>query len=204
MREIQFKVALAVLLLMSAGIRLYYQRGRREFEKVVIKHERREKFLVSLFALGLIPILFYVLTFWLDPFSLPLPSGFRWIGTELIFAGNLLFIWSHRALGSNWSPFLEIRKGHTLVIDGPYKFIRHPMYAAIFLIEIGISLLSANWIVALSYMLPATSLYLIRISDEEKMMTELFGDKYIEYMRNTGRLIPKWNLLRLISKGLRI
>ncbi len=191
MHEAQFKIALAVLLLMSAGIRLYYQRGRREFEKVVTKHERREKFLVSLFALGLIPILFYVLTFWLDPFSLPLPSGFRWLGAGLIFAGNLLFIWSHRALGRNWTPFLEIRKGHTLVIDGPYKFIRHPMYVAFFLIGIGVSLLSANWIVALSYMLPMINMYLFRISDEEKMMIEQFGGKYKEYMRMTGRLIPK-------------
>lgn len=192
MREIEFKIALAVLLLMSAGVRLYYQRGRRDFEKVVVKHERREKLLIALFALGLIPILFYVLTFWLDPFSLPIPPSFRWLGAGLIFVGNLLFIWSHRALGRNWTPFLEIRKGHTLVTNGPYRFVRHPMYAAIFLIGIGISVLSANWIVALSYMLPATSMYLIRISDEEKMMTERFGDKYIEYMRNTGRLIPKW------------
>ena len=52
-------------------------------------------------------------------------------------------------------------------------------YAAIFLIGAGISLLSANLIVALSYMLPAITLYLVRISDEEKMMIEQFGDEYI-------------------------
>jgi protein-S-isoprenylcysteine O-methyltransferase Ste14 len=65
------------------------------------------------------------------------------------------------------------------------------MYAAIFLIGIGASLLSANWIVALSYMLPVTCMYLVRVSDEEKMMIEQFGDEYREYMRRTGRLIPK-------------
>ena len=195
MHEIQFKVALAVLLSMVAGVRLYYQRGRREFERIVIKHERREKFLIALFGLGLIPIFFYLLTTLIDTFRLPFPAGVRWLGAGLIFVGNLLFIWSHRALGSNWSPLLEIRKGHTLVIEGPYKFIRHPMYAAIFLIGTGVSLLSANWIVALSYMLPAISLYLVRISDEEKMMIEWFGDEYQEYMRMTGRLIPKLSIL---------
>ena len=73
------------------------------------------------------------------------------------------------------------------------------MYASIFLIGIGVSFLSANWIVALSYMLPAISLYLVRVSDEEKMMTEQFGDEYREYMRRTRRLIPK--LSTLINKN---
>lgn len=194
MHEIQFKLIMAALLLMSTGIRLYYQGNREGFETAVIKHERREKFLIALFGLGLNPIIFYLFTSRLKPFSFSLPTRVRWLGAGMIFAGNLLFIWSHRALGMNWTPFLEIRKGHTLVKNGPYKFIRHPMYAAIFLIGIGISFLSANWIVALSYILPAITLYLIRISDEEKMMIEQFGNEYREYMRNTGRLIPKWNV----------
>lgn len=191
MHEIQFKLILAVLLLMSTDIRLYYQRNRRGFKTAVIKHKRREKYLIALFGLGLIPIIFYLLTSRLKPFSFSLPARVRWLGAGLIFAGNLLFIWSHRALGRNWSPLLEIRRGHTLITEGPYRFIRHPMYAAIFLIGIGVSLLSANWIVALSYMLPMTNMYLVRISDEEKMMAEQFGNEYKEYMRNTGRLIPK-------------
>lgn len=74
------------------------------------------------------------------------------------------------------------------------------MYAAIFLTGIGVSLLSANWIVALSYMLPAISLYLIRISDEEKMMIEQFGDDYREYMESTRRLIPKLSILMAYYK----
>lgn len=196
MKEIKFKLVLAVLLLMSAGIRLYYQRNRRGFETVVTKHERREKFLITMFGLGLIPIIFYLLTSRLKSFSFCLPAQVRWLGAGLIFAGNLLFIWSHRALGRNWTPFLKIRKGHTLVTNGPYRFVRHPMYVAIFLIGIGLSLLSANLVIALSYMLPMTNMYLFRISDEEKMMAEHFGDEYRKYVQNTGRLIPKLRILR--------
>jgi len=189
--EAQFKLALVALLLGDAGVRLYYQRGRRGFKRAVVKHERREKFLYYLVGMGLIPIFFYLLTSWIDTFRLPFPAGIRWLGAGLIFAGDLLFIWSHKALGSNWSPILEIRKGHTLVTDGPYRFIRHPMYAAIFLIGIGVSLLSANWIVALSYMMPTASLYLVRVSDEEEMMIGQFGDEYRQFMTRTGHLIPK-------------
>lgn len=191
MYKAQFKLALAALLLGDIGVRLYYQRGRRGFKRVVVKHERREKFLYYLVGLGLIPIFFYILTSWIDRFRLPLPPRIRWFGVGLIFTSDLLFIWSHKALGRNWSPILEIRKGHILVTDGPYRFIRHPMYAAIFLIGIGVSFLSANWLVALSYMLPVICMYLVRVSDEEEMMIEQFGDEYREYMRRTGRLIPK-------------
>jgi len=58
-----------------------------------------------------------------------------------------------------------------------------------------VSILSVNWIVALFYVLPAISLYLLRVSDEEKMMIEQFGDEYREYMQNTGCLMPKLSLL---------
>ena len=191
MYEAQFKLALVALLLGDAGVRLYYQRGRRGFKRAVVKHERREKFLYYLVGMGLIPIFFYLLTSWIDTFRLPFPAGIRWLGAGLIFAGDLLFIWSHKALGSNWSPILEIRKGHTLVTDGPYRFIRHLMYAAIFLIGIGVSLLSANWIVALSYMMPTASPYLVCVSDEEEMMIGQFGDEYRPFMTRTGRLISK-------------
>lgn len=186
--------------MIDGGVRLYYQRGRRKFKRAVVKHEQREKFLYYLVGLGLIPILFYLLTSWIDTFRFPFPPGVRWLGAGLIFAGDLLFIWSHRALGRNWSPVLEIRKGHILVTSGPYKFIRHPMYAAIFIIGIGISLFSSNWIVALSYMLPVIFMYLIRIADEEKMMIEKFGDEYRAYMIRTGRLIPKLRISRPFYK----
>ncbi len=201
MQEILFKVTLAALLLVDASIRLYYERGRREFEKAVVEHERRERFFYALVGLGLVPILFYVLTPWIDPFRIPIPPAVRWLGAWIILAGDLLFIWSHRALGKNWSPFLEIRKGHALVTDGPYRFIRHPMYAAIFLIGIGISLLSANWLVALAYLLPVTGMYLFRVSDEEAMMIEQFGDEYRDYIKKTGRLVPKLSALEKINEG---
>jgi protein-S-isoprenylcysteine O-methyltransferase Ste14 len=189
--EAQFKIALAILLSVDAGIRMYYQKGRRKFERTVIKHERREKFFYYFVSLGIVPIFLYLLTSWIDTFQLPFPSWLRWLGAIIIFTADLLFIWAHRALGRNWSPVLEIRKGHTLITNGPYKFIRHPMYTAIFIIGIGISLLSSNWIVALSYMIPVICMYLVRISDEEKMMIEQFGNEYVEYMKKTGRIIPK-------------
>ncbi|NJK48036.1 histidine phosphatase family protein [Candidatus Gracilibacteria bacterium] len=44
-----------------------------------------------------------------------------------IFAIAVWLFWrSHRDLGNNWSPTLEVRKGHTLITQGIYQYIRHP------------------------------------------------------------------------------
>ena len=168
-----FKVTLAALLLVDAGIRLYYERGRREFEKAAVKHERREKFFYALVSLGLLPILFYVLTPWLDPFYIPIPPTVRWTGGGIIMAGDLLFIGSHRALGKNWSLCSHLSHWNWDIVA-----------------------LSANWIVALAYLLPVTGMYLFRVSDEEAMMIEQFGDEYRDYMQRTGRLVPKLSALK--------
>jgi len=50
-----------------------------------------------------------------------------------MIAALWLFCRSHLDLGQNWSQSLEIRKGHQLVTDGVYRFIRHPMYASIWI-----------------------------------------------------------------------
>jgi protein-S-isoprenylcysteine O-methyltransferase Ste14 len=198
-RENRFKIALTALFLVDVSVRLYYMKSRRKFERAAVKHEKREKFFYRLVGMGIIPIFYYSLTSRIDTFRLPFAAWVRWLGAGIFFAGDLLFVWSHRALGSNWSPIMEIRRGHTLVTEGPYRFVRHPMYAAIILIGTGVSLLAANWVVSLSYMLPVIFMYLTRVSDEEKMMIEQFGDEYRDYMRKTGRLVPK--LSSLINKS---
>jgi protein-S-isoprenylcysteine O-methyltransferase Ste14 len=103
------------------------------------------------------------------------------------------FWWIHKTLGVNWSPTLEIRKGHQLIKAGPYKRIRHPMYSQIWLWTIAQFLIISNIFAGLSGILAWTILYFIRVPSEEKMMIEIFGDEYIEYMKQTGRVFPKLN-----------
>jgi protein-S-isoprenylcysteine O-methyltransferase Ste14 len=102
------------------------------------------------------------------------------------------------ALAQNWTPVLEVREGDTLVTTGPYRLVRHPMYAAAYVINVGMSALSANWLVAVGLLAGLTLLYAVRVRDEEQMMIDAFGDEYRDYMRRTGRLVPRLPyLLRL-------
>jgi len=65
------------------------------------------------------------------------------------------------------------------------------MYTVLFIFFIGLTLLSANWLV---FVLVAASIVVLyrRIGIEEAMMIENFGDEYRAYMMNTGRLFRKF------------
>jgi protein-S-isoprenylcysteine O-methyltransferase Ste14 len=101
--------------------------------------------------------------------------------------------WFHRAhseLGTYWSVTLELRDNHRLITQGVYRYVRHPMYAALFLYSIGQALVLPNWVVGPSYLVAFGILFAFRIGAEERMMLETFGDEYAAYMARTKLLVP--------------
>jgi protein-S-isoprenylcysteine O-methyltransferase Ste14 len=86
-----------------------------------------------------------------------------------------LFWRSHRDLGKNWSPSLEISAQQTLISHGVYRTIRHPMYASGWLSSLAQALLMQNWVAG-----PAgvVALYFVGVAREEQMMLDHFGDAY--------------------------
>ena len=111
-------------------------------------------------------------------------------GSLCLAFGLWLFYRSHADLGTNWSITLEIREGHRLITQGVYRFVRHPMYAALFLYSLGQGLVLPNRLAGPSYLVTFGILYALRVGREEKMMIEEFGDEYRAYMRRTKRLLP--------------
>ena len=104
--------------------------------------------------------------------------------------GLWLFHRSHADLGTNWSITLQVRENHSLITQGVYRRIRHPMYAALFLYSIGQLLALPNWIAGPSYLVTFGILYALRVRAEERMMLEEFGAEYAAYLRRTKRLVP--------------
>ncbi|OGO51147.1 MAG: hypothetical protein A2148_07120 [Chloroflexi bacterium RBG_16_68_14] len=121
--------------------------------------------------------------------TLPTPTWSRWLGAALGIVTIPLFFWTHRALGSNWSADLVIKKGHTLVTSGPYRWARHPMYTSIFGFSLAVSLLSANWVIGLVGLVTSI-LSAARVDKEEALMLDEFGEEYRAYMERTGRFLP--------------
>jgi protein-S-isoprenylcysteine O-methyltransferase Ste14 len=76
------------------------------------------------------------------------------------------------------------------VTEGIYQHIRHPMYAAIFLLMTAQAMILPNYVAGFSGILPFTALYFLRVGAEERMMTAEFGEEYAQYCQRTGRLFP--------------
>lgn len=153
--------------------------------------------LISAFVgINFIPLI-YIFTPFLSFADYRLPLWVGVLGGFIWFFGIWLFYLSHRDLGANWSPKLEIQKDHQLISEGIYKYIRHPMYAAIWLMVIAQALLLQNFVAGLSGLVTFGFLYSTRISREESLMIKTFGDEYRDYSNRTGRLFPK-NLLDLL------
>jgi len=101
-----------------------------------------------------------------------------------------LFYRTHKDLGRNWSVTLEVRDRHTLVTNGVYSRVRHPMYSAFWLWALAQALLLPNWIAGPAGLIGFGTLFFLRVGREEALMTETFGDEYRRYMARTARILP--------------
>ena len=139
---------------------------------------------------GFIVPLIYVFTPWLG-FADYHPRA--WIGITgiaVMLIADWIFWRSHHDLGGNWSPKLDIRQDHTLITNGLYRKIRHPMYLGFWLLVIAQAMILPNWLAGFAGLLTFAPLYVYRVPKEEQMMQEQFGGAYDDYVRSTGRLFP--------------
>ena len=112
------------------------------------------------------------------------------VGAMLFIVAMWVFRRTHKELGRNWSITLEIRDKHELVCGGPYALVRHPMYTSFLLMGLGQAFLLSNWAMGLAGLVGFAILFFLRVDKEERMMLEVFGQRYRDYMERTKRIIP--------------
>ena len=187
-----FEIIFLVGLVIGSVIRKVYTyrcRGNKTTDK---RKSVLDIILIGISGVGLTAPLFYLFTPWLDFADYELPGWLGWIGTT-IFAAALLLLWrSHADLGRNWSAILKIRQEHTLVMNGVYRYMRHPMYVAHLFWAIAQGLLLQNWLAGWILLATFIPMYLVRAPKEEKMMLDNFGEEYRNYINRTGRIIPRF------------
>jgi len=136
---------------------------------------------------------------WMAWSILPYPEWLRWLGMSLGIACIPMLVWVQRTLGNHWSTYLKLRENHELVTTGPYKRIRHPMYVVLFFFITAIALATASVLITMLNTLLIIVFY-ARIGKEELMMIQEFGNQYREYIRHTGRFIPKLRMESPLQK----
>jgi protein-S-isoprenylcysteine O-methyltransferase Ste14 len=83
-----------------------------------------------------------------------------------------------------------VLEGHTLIQDGPYRFVRNPIYTGMFGLLLATGLAGGRWIplfVAVVLFFVGTC---IRIRSEEKLLWQAFGLEFEAYRRKVPALIP--------------
>lgn len=186
-----FKIVYFILFLVVFIVRKIFTGKNRKMDFIVEKKSAGDILLLTFDGIGMILPLIYVFSTWLDFADYAMPEWIGWIGVVLFMDAIMILYFSHANLGSNWSPVLGIKEKHTLITHGIYKHIRHPMYAAHLLWAIAQILILHNWIAGFSFIIVMVPHYFLRVGKEEQMMIDQFGDEYREYMKSTGRILPK-------------
>jgi protein-S-isoprenylcysteine O-methyltransferase Ste14 len=193
--EAIFRISLPILVILFAAHRRYYVKYHSRPESDTIK--QREEGTVSkisglLGMTGFISTAAYVINpNWLAFAGLPFHAWARWAGVGIAVIGFALLQWAQATIASSWSDAPRMMKGQTLITSGPYRVIRHPIYTAFILILGSTLFISSNWLIGLCWLGMTTLEVISRIGFEESLMIEFFGDQYRQYMKKTGRLLPK-------------
>lgn len=111
------------------------------------------------------------------------------IGLTLFVAGLTIMIVSQVTLWRNYSGFVVIKKGHQLITHGMYRFTRNPIYLGVLIVCAGLAVYAAS-VYGMLAVLAMVPIILFRITLEERMLAEHFGDEYEAYRNSAKRLIP--------------
>lgn len=101
-----------------------------------------------------------------------------------------LFAWSAATMGANWSLVARTRADHQLVQSGPFRWMRHPIYIALF----GLMIATALALGRVYHLAIAIPLYALgtwsRVNYEEALLRERFGAAYDAYAQRVKRYLP--------------
>lgn len=99
------------------------------------------------------------------------------------------------SFGRLWSlMYISGYKSNTVITEGPYSMVRHPLYFFSLIGMVGIGLASENILILGLIVVFYIIYYPFTIMAEEKKLTNKFGQEYIEYTKRVPRFIPKLSL----------
>lgn len=193
--EIIFRIVFFLVLILTFLISGTFRRKARVSGDVV---ERRAEggvvlFLRLVFALPLfIALLLYIFYPQAIAWSqVMLPAWFRYLAAIVAILCVPLIYWVFQSIGKNISETVLTKNDHQLVTHGPYKWVRHPLYASALLLLFSLSIMAANWFLFFYCIAGLLIFRYLVVPAEETKLIDRFGERYVEYKRNTGALAPR-------------
>jgi protein-S-isoprenylcysteine O-methyltransferase Ste14 len=195
MNENIFRILAALILFTGIGISSYYRRkADRDSGETVSRKVDGTPMMAVLTIGGLIlwltPVVYLVNPAWMSWARIGLPEWARWLGVGLGILTVAGIYWLFSSIGSGITPTSATRARHELVTSGPYRWIRHPLYTFGTSLFLAFGLIADNWFIAMLGVLAFLAVA-IRTPQEEANLIAKFGDEYRDYMKRTGRFLPK-------------
>ena len=112
------------------------------------------------------------------------------VAAAILCVGGLGFcLWARAVLGRNWSGTVTLKEDHELIVRGPYRLVRHPIYTGLLAMLIATAIQQAHLAGFIGLVLVFIS-FLIKLSYEEEVMLAQFPDQYTAYQERVRRIIP--------------
>ena len=195
MNENIFRILAGLILITGMGISGYFRRkADRETGEKISRQADGTAMMTIISISGLIlwlsPFTYLVNPAWMAWSKVGLPDWARWLGVGIGLLCVFGIYWLFSSIGSGITPTSATRKEHTLSTSGPYRWVRHPLYTIGSSFFVSFAMMADNWFIALLGILTFI-LMAIRTPKEEANLIEKFGDEYSQYMKRTGRFLPK-------------
>ena len=121
---------------------------------------------------------------------IPLSSFLSWV-LIAVFAIDALYL----IISSNYYLF-KLDHNKSVIDEGPFQFIRHPIYgAAIYSFTGIIAVVAKSWGLFIS-VVPITLFWSWLVSYEENVMIQKHGKTYQDYIERTGQFLPSWKAMK--------
>ena len=93
-------------------------------------------------------------------------------------------------LGKQWAIAARLVEGHKLITEGPYAYVRNPIYTGMFGMLIATGLAMEHWIATVIAVIIFAAGLVIRVRTEEKLLRAAFGEEFEDYARRVPAVIP--------------
>ena len=195
MNENIFRILAAFILFTSIGISSYFRHKADKDTGEKISRKVEGSVLMTVIKVGglvlwLSPLVYLINPAWMAWSKIGLPDWVRWLGVLIGVLCTFGVYWLFSSIGSGITPTSGTRKEHQLVTSGPYHWVRHPLYTVGSSMFISFGMMADNWFIATLGVLAFIAMA-IRTPKEEANLIEKFGDEYREYMKRTGRFLPR-------------
>lgn len=116
-----------------------------------------------------------------------------WLAISLVVAGAALALWCVLAFAvvGKGTP-MPLDPPQRLVVAGPYRVVRNPMYGGALVALAGAAIVTRSWGLGLYTILFFLAAHAFLVLVEEPGLRARFGDEYDAYCRRTGRWLPRF------------